>query len=71
MIQNTFSVNLGSGENYVTGSVIYQRTIEDTKWNFMLFPYDISVNAIKITGDRVLDSGWFTQEYNNLQRSTK
>ncbi len=63
----SFSANIGAVST-VTGTVLFQRTMLDTKWYFMSFPCD--VNVAEIIGGGTIDVDWFIQEYNGAHRAT-
>lgn len=59
-------VTLTSG----AGSAKYVKSMDDTQWFFMSFPYDVSVASITLSaGLSVLDTDLFIREYDGNNRS--
>lgn len=68
-VSSSFNAMIGSG-NTVTGTVKYQRTIDDTKWYFMAFPCDIAVNNIVMLGGGTINADFVIKRYDGQKRAT-
>jgi predicted RNA-binding protein with TRAM domain len=69
---NSFSANIGSGTLAVTGAIKYLRTIDASKWYFMAFPSDVTINQITSTNQTLgtLGVDWFIKYYDGSNRGT-
>ncbi|MEI8204918.1 MAG: YDG domain-containing protein, partial [Bacteroidota bacterium] len=71
-ISNSFSANIGNGTLAVTGAIKYLRTIDASKWYFMAFPSDVTINQITSTNQTLgtLGTDWFIKYYDGAKRGT-
>ena len=70
--ENTsFSAYIGTGTMAINGEIKYLKTIDDTRWYFISFPSDVTINSI--TGSPALGTlgvNWFIKYYDGAQRGT-
>lgn len=69
----SFSANLGSSGMAVTGTVSYQKTMDDTKWYFISFPCNVTIDDISKysgTGTFQRNVDWFLKYYDGDSRTT-